>query len=302
MNKIIKSVISFIEILMILGIFFLFYLMQPIKTKQIIYIPNGSVNYIIKVLKKDNIDIFMFDKYIISLIGIPQSGWIDLKKEKITKFDFLYKLVTSKSALKKITIIPGETDYFIYKDIAKIMGFKSLKCNNIPYSFIYPDTYYLPYKFTKKEVCNYLLNVSLQKHKNISKKIFNEWNFKQYYHYLIIASIIQKEAKNRDDMPLVSSVIYNRLKKHMKLQMDGTLNYGKFSHIKVTPLMIRKDNTRFNTYKYYGLPDKPICVVSKDAIFSAIFPAKTNYLYFVRVDGKHIFTKSYTEHLKNVKK
>ena len=276
--------------------------MQPIKTKKIIYIPNGSVNYIIKVLKKDNIDVSIFAKYIIIFIGTPQSGWIDLKNNKMTKFDFLYKLVTSKAALKKITIIPGETDYFIYKEIAKIMNFNNIECKNIPYSFLYPDTYYLPYGFTKKETCEYLYKISLTKHKELANKIFGYWNFKKYYHYLIIASIIQKEAKNRNDMPLVSSVIYNRLKRGMKLQMDGTLNYGKFSHIKVTPLMIKEDNSKFNTYKYYGLPSKPVCVVSKDAIFSAIFPAKTDYLYFVRVNGKHIFTKSYIEHLKNVKK
>jgi len=243
-----------------------------------------------------------FDKYIIYLIGQPQSGWIDMKKIKMTKFDFLYKLVISKAALKKITIIPGETDYFTYRNIAKKMGYKNLRCSNIPTSFLYPDTYYLPYGFSKKEICNYLYKVSFIKHKQLSKRIFGYWNFKKYYHYLIIASIIQKEAKERNDMKLVSSVIYNRLKKHMKLQMDGTLNYGKYSHIKITPKMIKEDNTHFNTYKYFNIPDKPICVVSKYAIISAIFPAKSDYLYFVRVNGKHIFTKSYTQHLKNVKK
>jgi UPF0755 protein len=302
MKNIIKLIIKLIEILMILLIFILFYLIQPVKTKRIIYIPNGSINYIIKKLKKSGLDILTFDKYILYLIGRPQSGWIDMKKEKMTKFDFLYKLTTSKAALKKITIIPGETDYFIYKEIAKKMNYKYLRCSNIPTSFLYPDTYYLPYGFTKKETCNYLYKISLKKHKNLAKRIFGYWNFNKYYHYLIIASIIQKEAKNKKDMKLISSIIYNRLKLHMKLQMDGTLNHGKYSHTKVTPKMIRNDNTRFNTYKYYGLPHKPVCVVSLPAIISAIFPAKTKYLYFVRVKGRHVFTKSYTEHLKSVKK
>jgi UPF0755 protein len=84
--------------------------------------------------------------------------------------------------------------------------------------------------------------------------------------------------------------------------MDGTLNYGKYSHTKITPKMIRNNNTLYNTYKYYGLPPKPICVVSQKAIVAAIFPAKTDYLYFVKVNGEHKFTKSYKEHLKNVKK
>ena len=295
----IVRIINVIEYLMILSIFVLFYLIQPIKVNRIIYIPNGSVNYTIKKLQKSGIDILNFDKYILFFIGKPQSGWIDMKKTNMTKFDFLYRLAHSKAALKKITIIPGETDYFIYKQIAKKMGFKTLKCS-IPTGFIYPNTYYLPYGFSKKEVCNYLYKVSLKKHKNLSKRIFGYWNFKKYYHYLIIASIIQKEAKT--NYKLVSSVIYNRLKKHMKLQMDGTLNYGKYSHTKITPKMIRNNNTLYNTYKNYGLPPKPICVVSQKAIVAAIFPAKTDYLYFVKVNGEHKFTKSYKEHLKNVKK
>jgi len=297
-----KFIIKSIEILMILLIFILFYLIQPVKTNRIIYIPNGSINYIIKKLKSSNFDVLTFDKYILYLIGRPQSGWIDMKKTKMTKFDFLYRLTTSKAALKKIIIIPGETDYFIYKEIAKKMKYKYLRCLNIPPSFLYADTYYLPYGFTKKETCNYLYKVSLKKHQNLAKRIFGYWNFSKYYHYLIIASIIQKEAKNKNDMKLVSSVIYNRLKIHMKLQMDGTLNHGKYSHTKVTPKMIAYDNTRFNTYKYYGLPLRAICVVSLPAIIAAIFPAKTNYLYFTSVKGRHVFTKSYTEHLKNVKK
>ena len=298
----IKKTISVIEYFMILIIFCLFYLIQPIKTNRIIYVPKGSLNYTIKKLQKSGIDILNIDKYILFLIGKPQSGWIDLKKTKMTKFDFLYRLTKSKAALKKITIIPGETDYFIYKQIAKKMGINDLECKNIPEGFLYPDTYYLPYGFTQKEICNYLYKISLDKHKKLSKRIFGYWNFQKYYHFLIIASVIQKEAGDKKEMKLVSSVIYNRLKKHMKLQMDGSLNYGKYSHQKVTHNKIKNDYTRFNTYKYYGLPLKPVCVVSQSAIIAAIFPANTNYLYFVRVNGKHRFTSKYTDHLKNIKK
>jgi len=278
-------------------------LIQPVKTNRIVYIPNGSLNYTIKYLqKKDNLDILNIDKYFLFFMGKPQSGWIDLKTTKMTKFDFLYKLTTSKAALKKIMIIPGETDYFIYKKIAKKMGFKkNFKCDNIPQSFIYPNTYYLPYGFKPKEVCNYLYKVSLNKHKNLAKRIFGYWNFKKYYNFLILASVIQKEAANNKEMKIISSIIYNRLKKHMKLQMDGSLNYGKYSHTKITPQMIKNNNTRYNTYKYYGLPSKPVCVVSQDAIIAAIFPAHTKYLYFVRVHGKHRFATTYKEHLKNIR-
>jgi len=298
----IEKIIKIIEYLMILSIFILFYLIQPFKTERIIYIPNGTLNYTIKKLQKSGKDILKWDKYIVLMVGKPQSGWIDLKTTKLTKFDFLFRVTKSKAALKKITIVPGETDFYIYKQISKKLGFKNLKCSNIPDGFLYPNTYFLPYGFKKDEVCKYLYNISLKEHKELAKRIFGYWSFNQYYNYLVIASIIQKEAGDKKEMKLVSSVIYNRLKKKMKLQMDGTLNYGKYSHTKVTPQMIKSDKTKFNTYKYFGLPPKPICVVSQSAIVAAIFPAKTDYLYFVRVNGKHKFTKSYKEHLKSVKK
>jgi len=104
-------------------------------------------------------------------------------------------------------------------------------------------------------------------------------------------------------MPLVSSVIHNRLKKGMRLQMDGTLNYGKYSHIKVTPARIQNDNSTFNTYKHKGLPSTPIGAVSISAIKAAIKPAKTKHLYFMKnKKGVHDFSDSFKAHRKNVKR
>jgi UPF0755 protein len=126
---------------------------------------------------------------------------------------------------------------------------------------------------------------------------------KTWQRILTIASIIQKEAANRKEMPLVASVIYNRLKRKMRLQMDGTLNYGRYSHVRVTPRRIRDDNSTYNTYKHRGLPEAPVCNVSTAAIRAALHPAKTDYLYFFRNDwGTHDFSKNYRKHLKKVQK
>ncbi|NLC28535.1 MAG: aminodeoxychorismate lyase, partial [Campylobacteraceae bacterium] len=86
-------------------------------------------------------------------------------------------------------------------------------------------------------------------------------------------------------------------------QMDGTLNYGYFGNTKVTPERIRTDISSYNTYKYAGLPPQPISTVSKDAILAAIFPAQSDYLYFVRnKTGSHTFSKTYEAHLKAIAK
>ncbi len=116
-----------------------------------------------------------------------------------------------------------------------------------------------------------------------------------------MASVIQKESANIQEMPIVSSVIYNRIKKGMKLQMDGTLNYGKYSHLRVTPKRIREDTSIYNTYKHNGVPSVPVCNVSFEAIKAAVFPAKTDYLYFMKnKNGKHDFTRNYSTHLHNI--
>ena len=233
-------------------------------------------------------------------MGYPQAGWIDLKREKFTKADFLYALTHNKAALRNIKIIPGETNYFIFKQIGKKLKIKNFYCK-IDEGFIKPDTYRLPIGMKRKNVCKFLYKESLNWHKNLSKKFFGIWDYKNYKKYLIIASIIQKEAADTNEMKYISAVIYNRLKKHMKLQMDGSLNYGKYSHQKVTPQRIREDKSIYNTYKYYGLPKKPVCVVSKKAIIAAIFPAKVKYLYFVKCGNHHLFANTYKSHLKNIR-
>ena len=103
-------------------------------------------------------------------------------------------------------------------------------------------------------------------------------------------------------MKYISAVIYNRLKKHMKLQMDGSLNYGIYSHTPITSKRIKFDKSFYNTYKYFGLPKEPVCVVSKEAIISAIFPANVKYLYFVKCKKHHLFSTTYKAHLRNIKK
>ena len=90
----------------------------------------------------------------------------------------------------------------------------------------------------------------------------------------------------------------------MKLQMDGTLNYGIYSHIKITPQRIREDESFYNTYKFEGLPKEAVCNVSLNAIRAAIFPAKTEYLYFVRDKntGLHVFTTNLEAHNQIIEK
>ncbi len=298
------------EIMLLILLSFIYYLNLPIKTPRVIYVPEGSINAIITQMQHNKYDVSKLDSLLLRFIGSPQSGWIDMKKRVNTKAEFLYKLATAKAALQEITLIPGETTYIFLQDLAKKLqlDFKKLqseflKQSPIPEGALVPDTYRMPIGITEKRLIRLLLKVSLKRMKAFSMKIFGLYNEKKWFHYVAIASIIQKEAANEEEMPLISSVIYNRIKKGMKLQMDGTLNYGKYSHQRVTHKRIKNDTSLYNTYIYKGVPPVPICNVSFVAIRAAIFPAKTDYLYFMKNrNNTHDFTRNYSTHLANIRR
>ena len=298
------------NIALVLIISFAFYTTLPIKTTKTLLVPQGSITYIISQLIQKGYALSPIDKYILAFLGKPQSGWVDIGATELNRIDFLYRLTTAKAKMEEVTLIPGETREIFFTALAHELNLDKIKLDQhyktlskYPEAGIYADTYYVPYGISEKHLIHFLISESEKKYKEISNKIYGTYNTKQWNNILIIASIIQKEAANTQEMPLVSSVIYNRLKKNMPLQMDGTLNYGKYSHIKVTPERIKNDTSRFNTYKYKGLPHSPIGAVSFDAIIAAIKPAKTNYLYFMKnAQGVHDFTHSYKTHRKNIQR
>ena len=250
------------------------------------------------------------DKYILVIMGKPQSGWINIGDVKLNRIDFLHKLVTAKAHMVKITLIPGETTTLFLEELAsqlylnvdklkKYMGMYA----SYKEAAIYADTYYVPLGIQEKHLIHFLISQSDKKYSEISNKVYGRYNENKWNDILTIASIIQKEAANKKEMPLVSSVIYNRLQKKMRLQMDGTLNYGKYSHVKVTSERIKTDKSHFNTYKYRGLPPYPVCSVSLTAILAAIKPAKTNYLYFMKnAQGSHNFSVSFKQHRTHIER
>ncbi|MCW8894541.1 MAG: endolytic transglycosylase MltG [Sulfurimonas sp.] len=298
------------EIVLIIALSFMYYLNKPINSPKVIYIPKGSINKIISHLQSKNYNVSKLDSLILRVIGSPQSGWIQIGTLSSSRADFLYKLVTAKAALQNITLIPGETTYIFLNQLANNLGLdRELLQEEYDKQFkhkegaLVPNTYKIPIGITEQELIKILRSESTSAMKKLSYKIFGTYNENKWFHFVTLASIIQKESANIQEMPIVSSVIHNRLKKKMRLQMDGTLNYGKYSHVKVTPKRIKEDDTSYNTYKNKGLPSSPVCNVSFDAIRAAIFPAQTDYLYFMKSkNGTHDFSCNYSTHLSNIKR
>lgn len=280
-----------------------------VHTKQIIYIPEGSIDKIITQLKHNNNNITQLDSYLVRLFGLPQHGWIDLGATDFTKADYLYEISHAKAAKRTIILIPGETTVMFLKHLSKQLHLRNNALESIfnhyayePEGILVPNTYSVPMGIDAKKLVLLLLRESDLKMKKLSYRLLGHYNKKHWLKYLIIASIIQKEAKYKQQMPIVSSVIYNRLKKDMPLQMDGSLNYGIYSHTAITPQRIKQDHTSYNTYLHAGLPKYPVCNVGEDAIVAAVFPAKTPYLYFFTAkNGKFFFSCNFSTHIHNIK-
>ena len=256
-------------------------------------------------------DISTIDQWILSHLGNIKSGEVRFRKAILSRIDFLNQLTQAKPPLYKITLIPGETTEIFLSQVAHKLDLNQSKLLDAyreyaryPEAAIAADTYLAPKKMNEAKLIKFMLKSSERRYAKLSKSYFGDYNQTRWHRILTIASIIQKEAADNQEMPLISSVIQNRLKKRMRLQMDGTLNYGKYSHTKITPQRIKDDNTTFNTYKHKGLPRSPVCAVSHAAIQAAIHPAKSAYLYFMRnrKTGKHDFSTTFKNHHRNVKK
>jgi len=170
--------------------------------------------------------------------------------------------------------------------------------------YLFPDTYLIPRTADINLIISIMRNnfdkkfISISKETSISQK-----------EAVIIASLIEREAKLPEDRPLVASVIFNRLEISMPLQIDATIQYalGEETDGKWWKKNLTKDdlqiNSPYNTYRNTGLPPGPISNPGLDVLRAVLNPAKTNYLYYISDKlGKNHYAKTLEEHNANIKK
>jgi len=246
-------------------------------------------------------------------------------KGSFSAVDILKELTKGTPCLVKVTI-PEGSDLF---DVDRILsergfckpgevlqlsrdkGFLSHLGVSFLEGYIYPDTYMV----REGASCREILETAVSQFKRVVKPLFSFYSPPETVRralgevteekILTVASIVEKETFLKSERPIIASVIYNRLLKGMKLQCDPTVYYAyKVAGIKKEKL--HKGDTSFpspyNTYYAKGLPPSPICNPGLDSIKAAMHPQKTPYLYFVAGRNGHVFSKSYNQHLKNIRK
>ena len=167
--------------------------------------------------------------------------------------------------------------------------------------FLFPDTYYIPYFADEEYIIKMMVdNFFLQFNTIYPEKI----PFDSLYSFLILASIIEKEAICDDERALIAGVYKNRLAHRMLLQADPTVAYALELSGKSRKKIYYEDlkiNSVYNTYKHLGLPPTPICNPGIKSICAALNPAKTDYFFFFAgKKSRHIFSTTYREHLKKL--
>ena len=223
----------------------------------------------------------------------------------ISMADVLKQMAKGEVLYRKLTLPEGLTTAQMLEIIAN-NEFLSGEISLIPQEgSLLPETY----NFFRGDSRD---SVIIQAQEAMQKSLDDAWAkrdetvpVKNPQELLILASIIEKETGVPGERGLVASVFVNRLRKGMRLQTDPTVIYALTEGKKdLGRLLTRKDlevDSPYNTYKYYGLPPKPICNPGKASLEAAANPEVSSYLYFVADGtGGHRFANSLNEHNQNV--
>ncbi len=306
------SLIFLITILFVTAIYFP--LEENSTTQKIVNIPSGTnAKEIVDVLEKNEIirkNNYTF-RILIKLLKSEDKlkfGEYNLSPS-MNMLQILDKLVKGVVIVYKITVPEGYT----YTQIAELLDKKEIAeketflklledSEKSLEGYLFPDTYELPKQYGAENMVKVMLSNFNQiaiENKFADKAEKIGFSMEEI---IILASIIEKESKFTEERRQVSSVFHNRLKKDMKLQSCATIQYILGEPKEKLDEYDLKIDSPYNTYLYKSLPPGPISNPGLDSIIAALEPAEEDYLYFVLGEnGRHIFSKTDQEHLKNKK-
>ena len=217
-------------------------------------------------------------------------------ENQISSTEILEVISNPSNVITKVIIIEGWSKNQLKSELTKI--FKN--AYEIPYEDVIADTYYIDKNMSFKLFHQNLISI-----KNKYLKKFKDNNIYKSYteeDIFIIGSLIEKEGLDNEDKKNISSVIFNRLNREMKLQIDATVLYaltdGQYNLKRKLLLKDLKIQHSFNTYVNKGLPPKPISYVGKNTIDIIFQNHETDFLFYFFNNSlnRHIFSNNYQEH------
>lgn len=170
----------------------------------------------------------------------------------------------------------------------------------------YPDTYLIPIDESVSAIAQRLISRFNEKFSSLADEYISK-NIK-WTTGLKIASLIAREAGGREDIGLISGIIWNRLDQDMRLQIDATMQYTLGKNEKGTwwgaiSLEEKQSNSPYNSYKNKGLPPTPICSPNIEFIEAVLNPQDSDCLFYLHDKNKKIYcSKTYEKHKENIDK
>ncbi len=249
---------------------------------------------------------------VIFLIGIALFHFMELKSELGLSAWEMYQNLANPS-VRYVKITEGMRKEEVADRFATTLGWSSDEKQKLIQTYTkitqgasegyyFPDTYLIPIGAKAQDVSQTIYNTFtkevIQKESKLNKNIINIDTA------IKIASIIQREAGSKNDMKIISGVIWNRLFDGMSLDMDATLQYAKGSQGQWWPIVVPDDkniNSPYNTYKNTGLPPSAISNPGTAAIDAALNPSTTKALFYIHDKNHQIHTATtYEQHLANI--
>lgn len=220
---------------------------------------------------------------------------------------------------KKVVIPEGYelrqiVDLLVEKGLGTHDGFmKEIEKGSFDYSFVkrinrsenrlegylYPDTYIFSTEETEHQIIDRMLSAFNEKAVPEYEAVSTPYSLDQI---IIMASVIEREAANDEERPLVASVFFNRIDRGMKLESCATVQYILKERKEILSNEDTAIDSPYNTYMYKGMPAGPIASPGLSSIRAALEPADTDYLYFLATaDGsKNLFSETFEEHNKKL--
>ncbi len=267
---------------------------------------DSSITYVSTKLYEKNIISSPFLFKLITVIGGDKKGLFagDYRfTESQNTISIASRMMSGKQGLPKIKItIPEGTNVseMAYIYMTKLTNFNAPKFVALARKeegYLFPDTYNFLSNAKPEEVIKEMRANFDRKTSAIKAEIARtNYTMKQI---IIMASLIEEEARGLEDKKMVSGILWNRFEDGMLLQVDAPFYYitGKNSGVTYDDLKI---DSPYNTYKYKGLPVGPISNPGLESIIAAIKPTSTKYYYYLTgKDGVMRYSITYNGHLKN---